>query len=222
MQQKFLLILIYLSLFFLSFFTFNLVFFNLTHLKPNDIAIKRTINEDFNDISTNETFDLFGSNGSRLIIMLIDAMRVDFTFDNKARMPFLNRLFREQNALPFKLTARPPTVTLPRLKTIVSGIVPEFIDILWNFNTTYLAEDNLLHQMKLKNKSIIFYGDDTWLKLFDSNFYFKRHDGVSSFIASDYDQVDSNVSRHLDFELKQNDWDLMILHYLGLDHVGKI
>jgi len=30
------------------------------------------------------------------------------------------------------------------------------------------------------------------------------------------------VTRHLDFELKQTDWDVMILHYLGLDHVGHI
>lgn len=153
--------------------------------------------------------------------MLIDAMRTDFVFhiDTKHKMPFLNRLYREQNAQAFKLNARPPTVTLPRIKSIVSGIIPEFIDVLWNFNTTYLKEDNFLKQMKLNNKSIVFYGDDTWLKLFDSS-YFLRHDGVSSFIASDYDQVDFNVTRHLDFELKQTDWDLMILHYLGLDHVG--
>ena len=56
---------------------------------------------------------------------------------------------------------------------------------------------------------------------FEITLYY-RHDGVSSFIASDYDQVDFNVSRHLSFELKQTDWNLMILHYLGLDHVGKI
>ena len=31
-------------------------------------------------------------------------------------------------------------------------------------------------------------------------------------------QVDENVTRHHDFELKQRDWRLMILHYLGLDH----
>ncbi len=30
------------------------------------------------------------------------------------------------------------------------------------------------------------------------------------------------MTRHLDFELKQTDWDVMILHYLGLDHVGHI
>jgi len=33
-------------------------------------------------------------------------------------------------------------------------------------------------------------------------------------------QVDDNVTRHLDTELSTHDWDMMILHYLGLDHIG--
>uniref|UniRef100_M4FBP6 GPI ethanolamine phosphate transferase 2 C-terminal domain-containing protein n=1 Tax=Brassica campestris TaxID=3711 RepID=M4FBP6_BRACM len=33
-------------------------------------------------------------------------------------------------------------------------------------------------------------------------------------------QVDKNVSRHLPNELNKDDWNLLILHYLGLDHVG--
>ncbi|PQQ18193.1 hypothetical protein Pyn_38946 [Prunus yedoensis var. nudiflora] len=35
-------------------------------------------------------------------------------------------------------------------------------------------------------------------------------------------QVDQNVSRHLGHELNKDDWDFLILHYLGLDHVGHI
>ena len=35
-------------------------------------------------------------------------------------------------------------------------------------------------------------------------------------------QVDYNVSRHLDAELSASDWDVMILHYLGLDHIGHL
>jgi ethanolaminephosphotransferase len=34
--------------------------------------------------------------------------------------------------------------------------------------------------------------------------------------------VDYNVSRHIDSELVNNDWDVMILHYLGLDHIGHL
>jgi len=70
--------------------------------------------------------------------MLIDAMRYDFIFEQSAniqdekphyehkfskhvRMPFVNRLLRESKAKPFKLNARPPTVTLPRIKVFFVG-----------------------------------------------------------------------------------------------------
>ena len=33
-------------------------------------------------------------------------------------------------------------------------------------------------------------------------------------------QVDFNVTRHLEAELSRDDWDITILHYLGLDHIG--
>jgi ethanolaminephosphotransferase len=90
------------------------------------------------------------------------------------------------------------------------------MDILWNFDSTKIELDNLLEQFKINNKNLVFYGDDTWLKLFHADKFFLRHEGVTSFIASDYDEVDRNVTRHLEYELNQNDWQVMILHYLGL------
>ncbi len=30
------------------------------------------------------------------------------------------------------------------------------------------------------------------------------------------------MTRHLAEELPRNDWDVMILHYLGLDHIGHL
>lgn len=79
------------------------------------------------------------------------------------------------------------------IKSLTSGIIPEFIDILWNFNTTQMIQDNILRNFKINNKSIIFYGDDTWLKLFNPVDYFKRYEGVTSFVASDYDEVRLNL-----------------------------
>ncbi|KAF5454416.1 hypothetical protein F2P56_024083 [Juglans regia] len=67
---------------------------------------------------------------------------------------------------------------------------------------------------------MVMLGDETWLKLFPR--LFMRHDGVSSFFVKDTVQVDHNVSRHLGDELSRDDWHLLILHYLGLDHVGHI
>lgn len=65
------------------------------------------------------------------------------------------------------------------------------------------------------------YGDNTWIRLFPGAF--KRSDGTTSFFVNDFYEVDENVTRHLDDRLEAcNDWDLMILHYLGLDHIGHV
>lgn len=40
------------------------------------------------------------------------------------------------------------------------------------------------------------------------------------FWGQDFTEVDNNVTRHIDDELVRADWDGMVLHYLGLDHIG--
>ncbi|VDK51215.1 unnamed protein product [Cylicostephanus goldi] len=65
---------------------------------------------------------------------------------------------------------------------------------------------------------ILFYGDDTWLRLFPNAF--SESEGVTSFYVNDYTEVDNNVTRHLDAKLSDPRWDILILHYLGLDHIG--
>lgn len=36
----------------------------------------------------------------------------------------------------------------------------------------------------------------------------------------DFTEVDNNVTRHVPGELRNSDWNAMIMHYLGLDHIG--
>ena len=36
----------------------------------------------------------------------------------------------------------------------------------------------------------------------------------------DFTEVDRNVTRHVPGELSNSDWNTLILHYLGLDHIG--
>jgi ethanolaminephosphotransferase len=42
------------------------------------------------------------------------------------------------------------------------------------------------------------------------------------FCCKDTVEVDNNVTRNLWPELTKFDWDVMILHYLGLDHAGHL
>lgn len=56
-----------------------------------------------------------------------------------------------------------------------------------NLNSQALLEDNLLWQAKSTGKKIIFYGDDTWVRLFPKHFL--EYDGTTSFFVSDYTEV---------------------------------
>ena len=104
----------------------------------------------------------------------------------------------------------------------MSGTIPGFIDVVLNFGSSKFEGDNLIEQWKGTGLNVTMFGDDTWLKLFPEHFV--RSEGTNSFFVSDYTEVDFNVTRHLDQEIKVlwSDWDVSILHYLGLDHIGHL
>ncbi|XP_040273541.1 GPI ethanolamine phosphate transferase 2 [Bufo bufo] len=158
----------------------------------------------------------------RVVILLIDALRQDFVFGVKGKehMPYITQLIEKGSTLSFIAEATAPTVTMPRIKALMTGSIPGFIDIVVNLNSHELLEDNLIWQAKQARKRIVFYGDDTWIKLFPKHFV--EYDGTTSFFVSDFTEVDNNVTRHLDDVLKRNDWDMLVLHYLGLDHIGHL
>ncbi|XP_075959121.1 GPI ethanolamine phosphate transferase 2, catalytic subunit isoform X1 [Anarhichas minor] len=158
----------------------------------------------------------------RVVIMLVDALREDFVFGPNGHryMPYTRHVVERGSSHSFVAKARPPTVTMPRIKALTTGSIPGFIDVVMNLNSPALLEDNLLWQAKTAGKKMVFYGDDTWVRLFPK--HFMEYDGTTSFFVSDYTEVDNNVTRHLDSTLKRDDWDILILHYLGLDHIGHI
>ncbi|KAK1691172.1 GPI ethanolamine phosphate transferase [Colletotrichum godetiae] len=160
----------------------------------------------------------------RLIFMVVDALRSDFVYLDGSGFTYTQELIRDGAALPFTAYARSPTVTMPRIKAITTGSIPSFLDVILNLDeadssSTLAAQDTWLAQMKAKETGkMLMYGDDTWLKLFPGTF--DRADGTASFFVADFTEVDNNVTRHIDNELKNDDWSTLILHYLGLDHIG--
>ncbi|KAJ1967579.1 major facilitator super transporter protein [Dispira parvispora] len=163
----------------------------------------------------------------RLVVMVVDALRYDFAFSAQASaMAFTQQLITSRRALAYIARATPPTVTMPCLKAITTGSTPNFLDAVLNIaendpTASLATQDNWLWQFQhRRGKRMVLYGDDTWLRLFPDTF--TRHDGTSSFYVSDTVEVDNNVTRHLAEEMKSTDWDVMILHYLGLDHVGHL
>ncbi|CAM8893998.1 unnamed protein product [Rhodiola kirilowii] len=165
----------------------------------------------------------------RLILMVIDGLPAEFVLGKNGQspprglvdaMPYTQSILRRDGSIGYHAVAAPPTVTMPRLKALASGAIGGFLDVAFNFYTQAFLDDNIFGQFLRIGYMMLMFGDETWLKLFPKSF--ARSDGVSSFYVKDTVQVDFNVSRHLGEELCKEDWDVMILHYLGLDHIGHI
>lgn len=163
---------------------------------------------------------------NKLVLVVIDALRSDFLFEkSNSKFSFLHSLLNEGSAWGFTAYSNPPTVTLPRLKGITTGSTPNFLDAILNVaeddsSSNLNDQDSWVSQFFSHGKKLRFFGDDTWLKLFPKE-YFDEYDGTNSFFVSDFEQVDHNVTRHLPKQLNnQQEWDALILHYLGLDHIG--
>lgn len=170
----------------------------------------------------------------RVVFVVIDALRFDFVRSPASssvsgagsasfflnRLPVINATLHDQphNSLLLKFVADPPTMTMQRLKGLTTGSLPTFLDIKDNMASSEIVEDNLLKQMHALQRPIVFMGDDTWQSLYAK--LFTRTYAFESFNVKDLDSVDNGVVQHLFPELKQQDWGLLIAHFLGVDHVG--
>lgn len=122
------------------------------------------------------------------VFIVIDALRADFIFGEYLEfMPFLKNLHRDHQACSYLAQAHTPTVTLPRIKALMTGTVPGFADVIFNLGNSRLEEDNLVDQLITEGHKIVFYGDDTWLKLFPGKFI--RSEGTTSFFVNDFYEV---------------------------------
>lgn len=169
----------------------------------------------------------------RAVVLVIDALRFDFVVpvaDNANifhhnNLPVLHRLAQEQprNAVLLKFLADPPTTTLQRLKGLTTGLLPTFIDAGSNFNGDAIDEDNWLLQLHRHNRSIAFMGDDTWKALFSDYINPDLHFPYDSLNVWDLHTVDNGVLEHLYPLLdcsRAPEWDVLIGHFLGVDHAG--
>lgn len=99
-----------------------------------------------------------------------------------------------------------------------SGSLPTFVDAGRNFASSNITEDNIISQLKSLQKNITFMGDDTWGSLFPDSFH--KSFPFPSFNVMDLHTVDNGVIEHLIPEIKTKDWDVLIGHFLGVDHCG--
>jgi phosphatidylinositol glycan class O len=172
----------------------------------------------------------------KAIVIIVDALRYDFTIpfhptdSEKPRhyhnsIPFLydTAVEHPNNAFLLPFIADPPTTTLQRLKGLTTGTLPTFLDAGSNFAGTAIDEDNLIEQLRNASKRIVHLGDDTWHALFPGYFEANLTHAYDSFNVWDLHTVDNGVTEHI-FPLMHpsntSQWDIMIGHYLGVDHAG--
>ena len=166
----------------------------------------------------------------RAIVIIIDALRYDFMvfnsslksdcphYRNKLKSVYNMLSRRPKNSLLFKFIADPPTTTLQRLKGLTTGSLPTFVDAGANFDSSEITEDNWVDQLVAQGKDIKFLGDDTWESLFPNRFY--KSYPFPSFNVKDLHTVDNGILKHLYSEIRRKDWDVLIAHFLGVDHCG--
>ncbi|XP_063978222.1 GPI ethanolamine phosphate transferase 3 isoform X2 [Diachasmimorpha longicaudata] len=163
----------------------------------------------------------------RVVLLVIDALKYEFLkwTDNppdinfhRNKVPIVHKLLTEEpnNARLFRSIADPPTTTMQRIKGLMTGTLPTFIDISSNFASEEIDEDNLIEQNRING--VVFMGDDTWTGLFPDKFI--RQFPSPSFNVLDLDTVDRDVKNRIFFELQRNDWSLLVAHTLGVDHCG--
>uniref|UniRef100_A0A182MCM2 GPI ethanolamine phosphate transferase 2 C-terminal domain-containing protein n=1 Tax=Anopheles culicifacies TaxID=139723 RepID=A0A182MCM2_9DIPT len=157
---------------------------------------------------------------SRAILMVIDALRMDFVVQEE-NFQFLNQLLGDGRACLYRVQVHPPTVTMPRIKAMTSGAIPSFLDVILNLGSPEMKLDTFLYQMKQRQQKTVFYGDNTWTNMFPDMFY-RRGENTDSLYVNDFYKGDLNITKLLNMELQMYDWKLMILHYLGLDHIGHV
>lgn len=183
-----------------------------------------------------ECLQAYAAPYDRLVFVVVDALRSDFVYGPGSGFAFLRRMLEEQpeHALGLVARAKAPTVTMPRLKALTAGSPPIFLDLLLNFDEGGLAskagpaecgragftQDTWVKGFKDAGRRVVMYGDDTWLRLFPH--CFDDAHGVSSFFVQDYTHVDAQVTARAVPKAALPDWDAMILHYLGIDHIGHI
>uniref|UniRef100_A0A4W2FHB0 GPI ethanolamine phosphate transferase 3, catalytic subunit n=1 Tax=Bos indicus x Bos taurus TaxID=30522 RepID=A0A4W2FHB0_BOBOX len=171
---------------------------------------------------------------SRLVLVVIDALRFDFAQPQRSpvsgeppvslpflgKMGFLQRLLESQphHARLYQAKADPPTTTMQRLKALTTGSLPTFVDAGSNFASSAIVEDNLIKQLSSTGRRVVFMGDETWNDLFPG--VFSQALFFPSFNVRDLETVDNGIMKHLYPTMDSDEWDVLITHFLGVDHCG--
>lgn len=95
---------------------------------------------------------------SRLVLLVIDALRFDFLapepaitpspyYHNVLSLPSILSAQQPTHSFIFNAFADPPTVTLQRINGLTTGSLPTFVELGSNFGGSQITEDSIVRQM---------------------------------------------------------------------------
>ncbi|KAL9650961.1 hypothetical protein ABK040_015064 [Willaertia magna] len=151
-----------------------------------------------NTLQNNNIETTMNPTTTNIFIILIDALRYDF-YQNLTILHTLQQKFPKKTSF-HKFIADPPTTTSQRLKSLMTGTLPTFIESIYNFNSEELNLPNLLENFKNKfGKNINLFGDDTWVSLYgkDCNEIFRKLIVGSSFNVWDLHTLDNLILENI-------------------------
>ena len=144
--------------YFLFLFWSNVIFGITIFLFKSGFLLSRDVLPDRTLCTNNESCYPIPKQTSKAIVLLIDALRYDFTlFDEDLKendtkpyqnaMPIISKLIKDGHGKLYESYADPPTTTMQRLKGLTTGSIPTFIgkkNTVWKFvnfcNTQILRE----------------------------------------------------------------------------------
>ncbi|KAM7077752.1 LOW QUALITY PROTEIN: GPI ethanolamine phosphate transferase 3 [Ciconia maguari] len=165
---------------------------------------------------------------SKAVLVIIDALHFEFAGFNPAKvspLPYENKLsFLHHLAISQPCHARLycfqadlPTATMQRITFLPylfcvwgCGAFGEGLSAL---HCTFLSA-----AVVRMGRKVVFMGDDTWEGLFPNKFFHSYF--FPSFNMKDLHAVDDGILQHLYPTVDSGEWDVLITHFLGMDHCG--
>ncbi|KEG04125.1 hypothetical protein YYE_01028 [Plasmodium vinckei vinckei] len=157
-------------------------------------------------------------NGENNINTLIKQNKIKLYLNNMINLHKILKT-KKNNTRLFRFEADPPTVTTSRLKSMLVGGISNYMDINENFSPSDNMQDNFIEQLYINKKNVTAIGDDTITKLTKK---ITKKLVYESFNIFDFYSLDIKSKDHFYQEYSKNDWDLLYLHLLAVDHIGHI
>ncbi|KAH8582021.1 phosphatidylinositol glycan class O, partial [Cryptosporidium sp. chipmunk genotype I] len=175
----------------------------------------------------------------RVVYFIVDALRVDYlNIETRNPRNNIHNKFKNLNELMknvelnkhirfFNFKAEFPTLTTFRVKSLMSGENPGLLELISALRPKNNTESStILKNLYLQNKKSAVIGDDTWSLLYDQLIHYNYK--YESLDIRDFDNLDEFVKEKSNMFLnhtnpyykKYNDWKFMVMHFIGVDHIG--